>query len=252
MTHSPSTNGTNNEYKVGDIADKTGLSVRTLHYYEEIGLFASSKHTEAGHRLYTNADIARLQQILSLRQLGFSLEEVKASLDKPEFSPQHILDMHLSRMEKELESHQELLEKMKGIKRLMDRKGLVSAEDFLNVIALMNKVESYFSPEEMAELKQRGKDLGPEKIQQVENRWPSLIAEVKQAMQGGTDPTDPKVQALAKEWKQLVEAFTGGNPEIAAKVKKMYQENPSATKTFGGPDPEMSAYIQKAMTGLKN
>src|SRR3954464_5955502 len=66
--------------KVGELARRTGLTTRTLHHYDEIGLLKPSLHTEAGHRLYTADDVARLQQVLSLRQLGFALEEVRACL----------------------------------------------------------------------------------------------------------------------------------------------------------------------------
>ena len=63
--------------KVGELAQRTGLTVRTLHHYDAIGLLRPSLHTEAGYRLYTARDIVRLQQVLSLRQLGFSLDEIR-------------------------------------------------------------------------------------------------------------------------------------------------------------------------------
>jgi DNA-binding transcriptional MerR regulator len=63
--------------KVGELSKRTGLTIRTLHHYDEIGLLKPSLHGEAGYRLYTAADVVRLQQVLSLRQLGFSLEEVR-------------------------------------------------------------------------------------------------------------------------------------------------------------------------------
>ena len=72
---------------MGELAKRTGVTVRTLHHYDEIGLLRPSRHTESGHRLYTAVDVARLQRILSLRQLGFALEEVRDCLDRPGFSP---------------------------------------------------------------------------------------------------------------------------------------------------------------------
>src|SRR6516162_5015157 len=80
--------------KVGELAKRTGLTIRALHHYDEIGLLKPSLHTEAGHRLYTTADIARLQQVLSLSQLGFSLEEVRDCLDRPDFSPLETIRQH--------------------------------------------------------------------------------------------------------------------------------------------------------------
>ena len=79
--------------KVGELAQRTGLTVRTLHHYDEIGLLRPSVHTESGHRLYTERDVARLQQVLSLRQLGFALEEIALCLDRPGFSPLEVIVM---------------------------------------------------------------------------------------------------------------------------------------------------------------
>ncbi len=84
--------------KVGELAKRTGLTVRTLHHYDEIGLLKPSLRTEAGHRLYDADDVARLQKIVLLRQLGFSLEEVQACLDRPGFSPLEVLGLHLTRL----------------------------------------------------------------------------------------------------------------------------------------------------------
>src|SRR5947208_11746752 len=84
--------------KVGELARRTGLTVRTLHHYDAIGLLRPSLHTESGHRLYTAGDVARLQQVLSLRQLGFSLEEVRGCLDRTGFSPMEVIRLHAARL----------------------------------------------------------------------------------------------------------------------------------------------------------
>src|SRR4051812_46097872 len=89
--------------KVGELARRTGLTVRTLHHYDEIGLLKASLHTESGHRLYTACDVARLQQVLSLRQLGFSLEEIGDCLDKPGFSALEVIRLHVARLQEQME-----------------------------------------------------------------------------------------------------------------------------------------------------
>src|ERR1700710_184733 len=66
--------------KVGELARRTGVSVRTLHYYDEIGLLSPSLHSAAGHRVYGVREITKLQQIRSLQQLGFSLKEIRGML----------------------------------------------------------------------------------------------------------------------------------------------------------------------------
>jgi len=91
-----------NLLKIGELAKQTGLSVRTLHYYYEIGLLVPSHRTEADHRLYSDPDIVRLQQILSLRQLGLSLTEIQDCLASPEFSLPKVIDLHLARLQEQM------------------------------------------------------------------------------------------------------------------------------------------------------
>jgi DNA-binding transcriptional MerR regulator len=98
--------------KVGDLAQRTGLTVRTLHHYDAIGLLRPSLHTEAGYRLYTAADIARLQQVLSLRQLGFSLDEVRDCLDRPGFSPLEVIGLHVARLREQIKGQRKLCSRL--------------------------------------------------------------------------------------------------------------------------------------------
>jgi DNA-binding transcriptional MerR regulator len=72
-------------YQVKDVARLTGVSIRTLHHYDAIGLLVPGARTTAGYRLYTEADLLRLQQILIGRELGLSLEDIRKSLDDPRF-----------------------------------------------------------------------------------------------------------------------------------------------------------------------
>src|SRR5688572_25629548 len=72
-------------YRVGEFAALTGVSIRTLHHYDEIGLLPPTGHSEGGHRLYAEDDLLRLQQVLTLRYLGFSLKQIGGLLDRPDF-----------------------------------------------------------------------------------------------------------------------------------------------------------------------
>src|SRR5262245_33187006 len=101
--------------KVGELARRTGLTVRALHHYDEFGLLKPSLHTESGHRLYTAGDVARLQQVVSLRQLGFSLEEVANCLDRPGFSPLEVIGLHVARLREQIELQRKLCERLEGL-----------------------------------------------------------------------------------------------------------------------------------------
>src|SRR4029077_18355302 len=100
--------------KVGELAKRTGLTVRTLHHYDEIGLLKPSLHTESGHRLYTARDVGRLQQVGSLRQLGFSLEQVHECLDRAGFSPLEVIRLHVARLREQIDMQRGLCERLEA------------------------------------------------------------------------------------------------------------------------------------------
>src|SRR5271165_5215608 len=102
-------------WKVGELAGRTGVSVRALHYYDEIGLLRPSHRTGSGHRLYDAADVASLQQIRSLQQLGFSLEQVRECLQRSDFSPLQVIQLQLDRLREQIEQQQRLFQRLERI-----------------------------------------------------------------------------------------------------------------------------------------
>jgi DNA-binding transcriptional MerR regulator len=236
--------------KVGELARQTGISVRTLHYYDEIGLLTPSCHTGSGHRLYGAHDIARLQQVRSLRQLGFSLGEIRDWLDRPDFSPRELIRLQRQRLSDQLDLLQCLCRRLEGLERRLESAEEVSVEAFLETMEAMSMLEKYYTPEQMDELRERGRQLGDEHIRQVEAEWPQLIAKVRAAMDAGADPASAPVQALARRWTELVREFTGGNPGIEQSLRTMYQQEPGAASQHGL-DPQLFAYVEKAIAAAK-
>jgi DNA-binding transcriptional MerR regulator len=236
---------------IGDVAEQSGVSVKTLRHYDEIGLLTPSGRGDNGYRLYDDADIARLQQITSLKQLGFSLEQIGDFLRRPDVSPLGILEMHLTQMRSQLKHTQDALDRLDGLTRFLKGQRSVSAKAMLSAIHAMQETEKYYTEEELDEIHERGRELGREKIVAVENEWPQLIAQAKEAMEQNLDPASPAVQRIAKRWKELVDMFTGGNPAIEAKLKKAYTEKPATMQQAGGPDPEIMAFMGKALAVLQ-
>ncbi|MHB1626899.1 MAG: TipAS antibiotic-recognition domain-containing protein [Bacilli bacterium] len=91
--------------------------------------------------------------------------------------------------------------------------------------------------------------VGPEKIKEVENEWPSLIAKVRTELDNGTPPENPEVQHLAKRWKELVNMFTDGDSGITRSAERYYAENPEKAAE-SGIDKELWQYISRAMAVL--
>ena len=242
--------------KVGELARRTRLTIRTLHHYDEIGLLRPSLHTESGHRLYTAGDVARLQQVLSLRQLGFSLEEIRDCLDRPDFSPLEVIRLHITRLREQIELQRGLCERLEALAGYFDSGGEVSAkdfpqtaEDFLQTIEVMSMIESYYTPEQMESFRKRSAEAmaaGVDLAQQGTAAWQELLAQLKVEMDGGTDPADPKVQALEKRRQALVNAFSGGDKAIEENLERMWTEQGDKLCAQFGIDPKLMAYLGKA------
>ncbi|MDB5309479.1 MAG: nolA [Gemmataceae bacterium] len=214
-------------WKVGELAGRTGLTVRTLHHYDAIGLLSPSGRTGSahgsGHRLYTAADVARLQQVLSLKALGFSLEQVSEYLSRGDYDPRQVVRLHLERVRAQAAELREITARLTALADALDRQEVVSADEFLNTIEGMTMLDKYYTPEQLEQIKARGEQVGEERIREVEAEWPRLMAAVQAEMDAGTDPADPKVQAFAHKWVSLVNEFTGGDPGITASLRKMYE-----------------------------
>lgn len=88
--------------KVGELARATGLTVRTLHYYDEIGLLSPSARTSAGHRLYAPADVERLYRIGLFRRLGLKLDEIAGALDDPAWDLAAAMNRHIADLDRQL------------------------------------------------------------------------------------------------------------------------------------------------------
>jgi DNA-binding transcriptional MerR regulator len=234
--------------KVGELARRTGLTVRTLHHYHEIGLLEPSLHTESGHRLYTAGDIARLQQVISLRQLGFSLEDIRACLDRPGFSPLEVIRLHVARLREQIELQKGLCERLEALAAYFDSALEVSADDFLRTIEVMNMIENYYTPEQLQTLRKRREEAaaaGVDIAAQGAADWAALLEQYRAAMEAGTDPADPKLQELEKRRQALVNAFTGGDKGIEQNLKRLWTEQGDKLSAQYGYDPKLMEYLGK-------
>ncbi len=234
-------------FKVGDLAKQTGVSVRTLHYYDEIGLLSPSHRTEAGYRVYGEDDIIRLQQIVSLRQIGFSLEQIRDCLEQEQFSPHQVVQLHLSQLREQMALQQQLLVRLEAISTRLQTTEAISIQDFIQLIEVTTMIEKYYTPDQQDALKARGEQIGQERIRQVEAEWQDLIAQARTEMEKGTDPSGESVQALARRWRSLIEEFTGGDPSIQQSLKTMYQQEGAEAASRGAIDADLAEYMSRAM-----
>jgi|GEM_PF-182613 len=218
--------------KVGELAKRTGLTVRTLHHYDAIGLLKPSLHTGGGYRQYTAKDVARLQQVLSLRQLGFSLDEIRNSLDQPGFSAVEIIELHLVRLREQMESQRRLCDRLEMVATRLSAAEEASADDLLSTIEEMTILdalaEKYFTTTQLQAIKDGRDNAGPETLNHMQEEWAEVIAFIRAEMDQGVNPAEPKVQALAKRWQDLLNRSTGGDPGIKQAMKQLWEEQGDA------------------------
>lgn len=124
-------------WKVGDLAKLTVLTVRTLRFYDQIGLLSPSAATESGHRLYDDEDLSRLYQIVSLKELGLSLDEVKAALSGRGIAPLEVVDLQIERVQEQIRRQQKLLDQLRHVSKLMKGKEQVTVDDFTTLLQAM-------------------------------------------------------------------------------------------------------------------
>jgi DNA-binding transcriptional MerR regulator len=225
-------------WKVGELAEATGLTVRTLHHYDEIGLLEPSARTESGHRLYDETDVQRLYRIVALRQIGLSLDEVKACFDEEGADPRPTLQRHLAELQRRIDLNESLKGRLEQILHALELAEEPTTADFLEALEVMERMEKYYTPEQLAQLEERRNELGDEGMAKAQQDWANLIAAVESARERGVDPADPEVQELGRKWHELIEAFTGGDPGIRDSLQKMYEtEGPEkASRGMGSPE----------------
>ncbi len=232
--------------KIGELAKSLGITTRTLRWYETEGLLEPAWVNEAGHRCYNDASLARLQQIMSLKSLGFSLREIRQLIDRDGLSLKDVIDRHLKAVMDEIRHKQQLYQRLSDLSRMLASNETISHEDYLETLKVTIMFEQYYSNEQREQLKQCAEALGPEQIEAAQQRWPQLITEVRDAMDKGLAPDSKKVSALATEWRSLTEAFTGGDAGVSKSLGKAWSENPDAMSHMGL-DADVFAFIGKAM-----
>ena len=223
-------------WKIGELARRTGLTVRTLHHYDAIGLLSPAERSGGGHRVYGEADVQRLYRIVSLRSLGFPLEAIATALDGDAVDARAAVEDHLARLEDQMEQQRRL---RASLRQLLERLG---SDDFLTTIEEMTMYERYYTPEQRQELEQRRQAIGDEAIREVEREWAEIFATLRAEMDAGTDPADPKLRPLAERGQELVAMFTGGDPGITKALKQMWEHEDPEKVSHGMVDAEVMAY----------
>lgn len=224
--------------KVGELARHTGLTVRTLHHYDAIGLLAPSARSEAGYRLYNSADIARLHAIQALRLLGLPLAEIGAVLGAENDALPDILRRQMASLDQQIAQATSLRERLGLLEQRLAEGTQPDMKDWLATLEQMTTYGRYFSPAEIRSLMANWKT--------VADQWPPLVAEVAALMARGVPADAPEVQPLAARWMTLLGQWMDGNYDLVTRWGEMYRREPVARRD-DGPPLELIEYISAAI-----
>ena len=238
-------------YLAHEFAERAGVTVRTLHHYDRLGLLRPAAYTEAGYRLYGETELARLEQIVALKFVGLPLRQIKDLLDQSSLELPAVLRVQRQIVEERRRRLDQTLQAIVEAEWVLANENNGRWDALKKIIEVIEMgenwdwVKRYYTQEQRDELARRGT---PEVVARGQQAWSELLGEVEAAVADGEDPTGEKAQALASRWHALIEEFTGGNPEIRRDLESLYADRANWPAS---PRPELPSgvmdFIQKAM-----
>ncbi|MGY1747085.1 MerR family transcriptional regulator [Blastococcus sp. SYSU D00695] len=240
---------------VGEVAARTGVTVRTLHHYDRIGLLSPSGRSAAGYRQYSAADLDRLHQVLVYRELGFGLEEVATLLDDPDADPlEHLRRQHrllqdrlaadqqlLAAVEKEMEARQ------MGISLTPEERFEVFGEhDPQRYEAEVR--ERWGETDAYAESRRRTRGYTKDDWLRIKADGEELTRRMAAALRDGVAPDSAPAMDLAEEHRQqITRDFYDCPPEMHAGLGRMYVEDERFTATYEAVAPGLAHWVSTAV-----
>lgn len=243
-------------YKVKEVADLVGVSVRTLHHYDEIGLLTPESVNQAGYRLYSDRELERLQQILFFREIGFSLQEIKKILDDPDFDRKRALQSHKElllekkkRLEAIIETVDKTIESIEGGYE-MSKKDMFEGFDMTPIEEHKRKyaaeARQKYGDAVMDAVEKRTDNYTKDDWAQIMAKSGSIFAKVIAAMDRG--PADPQVQEAVGELRQwITDHFYDCTTEIFRGLGDLYVTDERFTANIDKYKPGLAAFLREAM-----
>lgn len=228
--------------KIGELARRTGLTVRALRHYDDIALLVPSERSSGGYRLYGRKDVARLYRIQALRRLDLPLADIQQLLDHDAGGLSEVVARQVAQLDEEILRASALRTHLLAVQGLLQASEEPGIDDWLLALESMVAGAKYFSDDEQRTLKtQRGGSadaMAPER-EELSELLRSLVA-------AGTPPESPQAQALAQRWIALLLEEAGGDEGLLMKLYAMHWNEPSL-HALTGVDRAGIRYISHAM-----
>lgn len=204
--------------------------------------------------MYGPDELLKLSQIVMLRQLGLSLEEIKQHISQQGDSLEHFIQKQIHQLKAQIDGQKRLLSRLQTVAKQLQEKHDISMDALAQLMEAIKMVEKYYTPEQLEQLKQRYEDIGEEKIQQVQEEWKRVFQGFQQALEQKRPVESNETQTLVQQYNALIAAFTGGDQGIHQSLQNMYQQGDGAQmlEQHGyETSPALFAYIQQAQQAAK-
>ena len=226
--------------KIGELAKRIGLTVRTLHHYDAIGLVKPSTRSDAGYRLYNRNDVARLHRVQALRGLGLSLSETGDMLAGDGAELHSVIRQQITSLQRQISQAVDLRDRLQAMEAQLAGPDEPDLDEWLSTLGLMTTHRKYFTPEEL-DILYRRKDIGNELAQ-----WTLTVAKIRDHMDRGIAPQSKAAQALAANWLDLQRRITGDDPRFFVKLSTMHRTE-FDVQALTGVDGAMLDYVTAAV-----
>lgn len=237
---------------VGELAKKMNTTVRTLQYYDREKLLTPSMSSEGGRRLYTNKDVVMLHQIQSMKSLGFTLSDIKNRLVSLE-TPEDVAETLANQAEVIRKQITNLTETLETIERLGEETLLMHTVDFKKyadiVVNLQMKNEFYgfikYFDDKMLDYLRNHLDM--ESGTAIKDTLSRLISEMEELQKNKISPESEEGQAVAKQWWDMVIAFTGGDMSLLPGLMKMADNKEIGNEAWSERWLAIETFLQQAL-----
>ena len=212
--------------KVGQLAQHAGLTVRTLHHYDSIGLLSPSARSATGYRLYSRDDIARLHQIQALRSFGMTLADIGTLLAGSGISSLAIVDRQLAVLDRQINDAARMREQLQRMQTLLATGETPDLASWLTTLEHMTMYEKYFTQDELNNLALCHDDA-------VKEQWRAIVEEAAALLQSDTPPDHPSAKDMGLRWMTMLDRDTAGDPSVQARLTIMLDSEPSVQQGTG-------------------
>jgi len=238
-------------YTVKKLSEMSGVTVRTLHFYEEAGLLKPAYYGANGYRYYEEKELLQLQQILFFKELGFTLKQISKVLDKSDFDQLAALHAHKKALSHEWEKIGCLLQTIdKTIKHLKGKKKMLAREFFEGfcTIKKASQDQSYFAAEEIVlqNLKEQPAISDSERLQIAKN-GNQIYGKITDCLENRLSASSKEVQKLIKKHCEHTGKFHEISKEVYKGLAKLYSQHPEFRKQLDPIHPDLANFMTEAM-----